>query len=169
MYIYRFLQLNTARLNNVRIFPYAISDRCGVGILYAPKSFLTAISSLKNVHSYYLLSDRHVVKIRVPMITLDRYISRCGEPPTFIKIDVEGAEDLVVSGGIETLKRFRPRVSMEVWGDPLPSDAHLKAAEKLQELGYQPYRILSNGSLERISLKDLKSVKGFDNVVFQIP
>jgi len=165
-FVYAFLKTNVEGLANVRANPYALSDRCGTATLYFPKSFLTAWSSLKPIYRYLGLESRHIVRVGVPMITLDRYVAMGRRPPTFIKIDVEGAEDLVVSGGLETLKTYRPRVSMEVWGDPLPGDSHLRAAEKLHRLGYVPHRILDDGSLERISLEGIKRVKFFDNFVF---
>lgn len=49
----------------------------------------------------------------VPTITLDSMLS-VFPPPTFLKIDVEGAEALVLQGGQRVLKDCRPRIYIEV-------------------------------------------------------
>ncbi|MEO2033952.1 MAG: FkbM family methyltransferase [Planctomycetaceae bacterium] len=49
----------------------------------------------------------------VPTITLDTMLSAFS-PPTFIKIDVEGAEQLVLEGGRKLFEQYRPRLYVEV-------------------------------------------------------
>lgn len=46
--------------------------------------------------------------------TLDRLVDRFELTPGLIKIDVEGAEKLVLDGAMETLKRFRPVILAEL-------------------------------------------------------
>ena len=45
--------------------------------------------------------------------TVDQLVSRFELSPAVIKIDVEGAEQLVINGALETLRRFRPVVIAE--------------------------------------------------------
>lgn len=51
--------------------------------------------------------------ISVPTLTLDTLLRECG-PPNFVKIDVEGAESLVLKGGCRVLRESRPTWLIEV-------------------------------------------------------
>jgi FkbM family methyltransferase len=53
-------------------------------------------------------------KIDVSLTTID---SLNLEKVDFIKIDVEGYESLVIKGAMETIKRCKPVITMEVWKD----------------------------------------------------
>lgn len=55
-----------------------------------------------------------ITAVRVRSETLDRVVGRHALAPTFVKVDVEGAEALVLDGGRDTLRRFRPAVLCEV-------------------------------------------------------
>ncbi|MDI6808598.1 MAG: FkbM family methyltransferase [Candidatus Eisenbacteria bacterium] len=86
-------------------------------------------------------------KSKVRTCTLDNYCqTHC--KPTFLKIDVEGAEQHVIEGGLETLRTCNPVIAMEVWRSPLNNTSHLKAMEILYELGYKSYSIDLDGCLE---------------------
>jgi len=112
-------------------------------------------------------------KIKVQATTLDKYCANHSKP-TFLKIDVEGAESQVIEGGIKTLKETSPIISMEVWRKPLDNASHLKAIEILYNLGYKSYKIDNEGELEFIEKIDperdvLKedSCDNFDNFIFR--
>jgi FkbM family methyltransferase len=66
-------------------------------------------------------------KIRVPMVSLDRLISVFG-PPRFIKIDVEGFEDCVLTG----LSQPVPALSFEF--TTIARDVALRCLQRLTEL-----------------------------------
>ena len=67
--------------------------------------------------------------------TLDSIIR--GRKVDLIKIDVEGAENLVLMGGIKTLKRSKPRILFEAWNED-----YLKLVLKvILPLGYKIRRI----------------------------
>jgi FkbM family methyltransferase len=46
------------------------------------------------------------------LITLDSFVETTGIIPTFIKVDIEGSEIAFLEGAIETLLRYKPRVSI---------------------------------------------------------
>jgi FkbM family methyltransferase len=85
----------------------------------------TALGSRAGTLDYYLYSDdgasnsclpftnRHAVSVQVPVATLDSFnLSNIG----WIKLDVEGLEQDVLEGGLETLKRSGyPRIIFESW------------------------------------------------------
>lgn len=67
----------------------------------------------------------HSKKVSVSTITLDEYVQRSGlEKLDVIKIDVEGAEMDVLEGGLESLRKFRPIILMEV------NERHLNYASR---------------------------------------
>ncbi|MCH2213142.1 MAG: FkbM family methyltransferase [Fuerstiella sp.] len=67
----------------------------------------------------------------VPTTTLDSMLA-VFPPPTIIKIDVEGAEQLVLEGGHNVLKEHRPKFYLEVGKQPTAS-----VTEILRSYGYQ--------------------------------
>lgn len=54
--------------------------------------------------------------VTVPTITLDSFMQGCNEAPDLIKIDVEGAEALVLTGARDVLSTYRPTLLVEVHG-----------------------------------------------------
>jgi FkbM family methyltransferase len=54
----------------------------------------------------------------VEVVTLDSFAARTGFAPDFVKIDVEGAESLVLSGMGSVLAGVRPRIMIEVTNEP---------------------------------------------------
>ncbi len=48
--------------------------------------------------------------VLVPCVSLDDYVARTSRVPNVIKIDVEGAELAVLTGGANTLREHRPTV-----------------------------------------------------------
>ncbi len=57
--------------------------------------------------------------LRLQTTTVDSLVADLSLRPSVIKIDVEGFEDLVLKGCVETLRRFRPVVFMECHPDML--------------------------------------------------
>lgn len=77
-------------------------------------------------------------KVRVPVRSIDRMIA-AGEapPPALMKIDVEGAELMVLEGALDTLRSWRPKIFAEIH-----SAALLEAcAALLDREGYEIERI----------------------------
>ena len=107
-----------------------------------------------------------IKKIKVKTTTLDKYCS-FHSLPTFLKIDVEGAESYVIEGGVETLTKTNPVIAMEVFNNK----SHLKAIEILYSLGYKSYKINENGELifiERLfPEKEIPKEDKFNNFIFK--
>lgn len=77
--------------------------------------------------------------IRVPVMTLDSFARSAGDPPDFLKIDVEGAEGRVLAGMEALLPEARPReLFIEIHpkgdGDRMPGGERI--ADWLTERGY---------------------------------
>lgn len=54
-------------------------------------------------------------KIEVEVITLDSYIQEHNLTVGLIKIDVEGGEQLILQGALETIRRFRPVLLISIY------------------------------------------------------
>ena len=67
----------------------------------------------------------------VPTLSGDTISRNFNSVPKFVKIDVEGAELLVLSGLTELLKLHKPKVYIEV-----SSNTKSEVASIMQELGY---------------------------------
>ncbi|MBI2013509.1 MAG: FkbM family methyltransferase [Candidatus Colwellbacteria bacterium] len=106
--------------------------------------------------------------LKISAISLDDYV-KTRRPPTIVKIDVEGAESLVIRGGAQTLKKHKPVVIMEVWGKDLWNKYSRSAAGMLFEFGYSANEISSEGELLPVSKRDLERIslgRKYANVVF---
>lgn len=97
------IQLNN--LKNVTINHMAVSNTSGTAQFNFGKS--------SNVSSLKVMSGQTGNEYEVKTVSVDDYVRRIGKPVQFIKIDVEGAEDLVLSGIDETLSIHRPVIELE--------------------------------------------------------
>ncbi|MGH7047095.1 MAG: FkbM family methyltransferase [Stellaceae bacterium] len=138
------------RLDNVEILPLALAAAPGLARLNLP---------IKNSGSYgFGLShlgppaDRwhRVATELVALTTIDAVIAALGiDRVDFIKADIEGWELSLLRGGEETLRRFRPRLLIEL------SQAHLdRAGDRLADafafldrLGYAACELAADGAL----------------------
>ena len=117
---------------HVTVFETALSDTDG--------EMTFAISERPTwgkLHSSNLPPDRHVDDIRVSVRRLDSVVDESHLPlPQIIKMDVEGAENDVLKGARETLRRGRPILLIELHGT---------GAQVLQTLTQLDYCVLTLG------------------------
>jgi FkbM family methyltransferase len=81
-------------------------------------------------------AQSHGVQLRtqavtVEVVTMDSFAERAEVVPGFVKIDVEGAESMVLSGMSNTLAGARPRIMVEITYEPEKSFALLAGADYL--------------------------------------
>jgi len=122
--------LHNAALNgftNIQLIETAL------GNIDAEASFwLSAQPTWGKLVSAGKVPDKLIGETRVMVRRLDRVIAEAGlPPPQVIKIDVEGAEVDVLAGAIETLRRYRPRLLIELHG------TNIAVARMLSDLGYK--------------------------------
>lgn len=115
-YLRRHLDLNAVK--NVTVHECAVSDRTG-----------TACFSVHGSRMQGALVPEG--QLEVETITLDE----CGRKfsqPSALKIDVEGAEMLVLRGGAETIARARPVILLATHG----AEAHAQCCRFLESMDY---------------------------------
>lgn len=112
----------------VKVREQAVSDHIGEA-LFVIAAHGRATNHLSNVPGSTMTGGERQ-RIKVQLITLDSLLVS-EEPPTFIKIDVEGAEREVLSGARQVLQTCRPVVYLEANDDTLAD-----CRTFLTELGY---------------------------------
>lgn len=86
-------------------------------------------------------------EIRVNAITLDVFCRENNIKPTFIKLDTEGSESLVLEGMVDVLKNIKPILSIEVGGGDEWAMNNQKSIAILIKSNYTAYEINKNGDL----------------------
>lgn len=90
---YKKLCLNTEKNENIIKINAAVSDSCG-------------ITQISKQHGRGVNTQGK--KINIETITIDSIAEKY--PPTFIKMDVEGCEDLTIEGGKKTISALKPKL-----------------------------------------------------------
>jgi FkbM family methyltransferase len=87
-----------------------------------------------------LMSGRNVRKTLIQTITLDKFCSEHGVRPNLVKIDVEGAELLVLRGAVNLLRESHPTIILAVHPYWLPAgQSSQQILELLTGYGYTVY------------------------------
>lgn len=80
-------------------------------------SFLNDFNGFIENRKFSAQKDAIVKKVKVPIITLDDFLSTNDYFPTFIKIDVEGYELNVIKGMRASISKYRPNLMIEIQKD----------------------------------------------------
>jgi FkbM family methyltransferase len=132
-----YLKVNVAlnNCNNTIVIPKAVSDRRGVVKLRIPRPARRGhIPTTASI----VWSFEEALEIDVEADTLDNIVDDVGlDSVDFIKIDVEGAEGLVVKGAERTLRKARALL-IEIW----PENTWI--ISYLQALGYKLTKVIDH-------------------------
>jgi FkbM family methyltransferase len=127
-YLNKHLLLN--KCENVQVIEAAVAEDSGTAIFAEGiHSSMGHLSSAGNIEIQKVALDELVLKGRIP-------------PPEYLKIDVEGAELLVLSGAKKTLHDFAPVIFLSTHG----VDIHRQCIEFLKSTGYQLHGIVEKST-----------------------
>jgi FkbM family methyltransferase len=107
----RSLRLESNQGLQLAVLPSAISDRNGVATFMIAQRG-RASNALESAGGRSQMGGIRE-RLTVPTITLDTLLNFFGAP-TFVKIDVEGAEEMVLRGAERLLREVRPTIYIEV-------------------------------------------------------
>jgi FkbM family methyltransferase len=136
---------STMSYDNVRLVPMALSDRVGRLPLHVPSgNGKTHLATLEHVgwapptasSGHNLVGSAHPTMHDVAVTTLDTFFADERRGPDFLKIDVEGHESAVLTGGRKTLERYKPAVLIECEARHRPDGDVGAVFEFLHSLGY---------------------------------
>ncbi len=117
------------RLKQMSVIGSAVSERdAGRADFYLLNGGLSSRNSLMIGEPGLPFLDSIQKSIaEVPTITLDRFCEAEGLVPDLIKIDVEGAEGMVLRGAATVLRRFRPVIVLSTHPYWLPASESVEA------------------------------------------
>jgi FkbM family methyltransferase len=128
---------------------------------YGPK--FSAFNSFRKRESKGMSFLTEPQKVKVKTISLDEYSRVENIKPTFIKIDAEGAEHLILKAMTYILKELRPIISIEVAGEEEWKDNCSQSMKTLREYFYAPFEISLEGYL---TPHEQKEKYLYDNIIF---
>lgn len=103
-----------AHRGSVTVVPVALGDRDGQALLHIfdDDTFSSFYERSPEERERYRLGAGRAVP--VPVVALDTLVRRMGVPlPDLVKIDVEGAEEVVLAGAAKAFAKARPALLME--------------------------------------------------------
>lgn len=121
----RTIELNA--LCNVVPCPYALGEKTGMVQISVNDSCSTQF--VNNAFKYK-------ENINVNVVTLDEYVQRNNLKVGLIKVDIEGAEQLLLQGAMETIKSQRPALLVSIYHNRSDFFSIKPTLEKLN-LGYK--------------------------------
>lgn len=138
----------------ITLYPYALSNKNGEcnmllsKVIEGPSSTSRIDDSHAKIHNEKLpdLFEEQVVETR----KLDDFIKEVNIIPDIIKVDIEGAEHLMLAGAINTLEKYHPILYIEIHSE----FCAIKCYEILQKYNYKVL-ILKEEEDNRIMIKAL--------------
>ncbi|MFZ1703077.1 MAG: FkbM family methyltransferase [Saprospiraceae bacterium] len=170
-----YYQKNVSQDQKILAIEKAVSDHNGQLTFYEYPNLYSEYNSIETTQyeDEKWASSVKSKEVTVESVSLDDYVTTHGDIPDMIKIDVEGAELKVIKGANNILKNHKPLVIMEFIPPKIQdwdNDAHYLAVQEMLNLGYEGFRILEDGQVEKTLLNvEWLSRIDSDNLVFIHP
>jgi FkbM family methyltransferase len=109
--------------SKVRIVEKGVGDLSGVLDFYLDpitgqnNSFVQDFDGFYANRKFSADKNAELIKVQVPIVQLDEYLSSDDQCPNFVKIDVEGFELNVVRGMTKTIEKYSPAIMIEIQKD----------------------------------------------------
>ncbi len=137
---------------NIKMYPYALSNKNENVNMFLSKIIEGPSSTSRITGSHSTISNENLPdcfeNIVVESKTLDSFVIEEKIHPDVMKIDIEGAEYMLLLGGLNTLKKYHPLLYIELHSEYCA----LKCSELLITLGYS-LTVLKEESDNRIMVK----------------
>lgn len=128
------LTLEANGADNVQVVPQAVSDSVGEGVF--------SLTDL-GIDSRLTARTDSSGGQRIPLVTLDAFVENEGiDRVDFIKMDIEGAEEMAIRGARRLVERCRPKWTIASYHtDPGGEKQHPKLVRLLRAMGYQVHEV----------------------------
>lgn len=106
-------------------------------------------------------NNENTKKESIEVITLDEYVNENNlKNIQFIKIDVEGYEPQVLKGAIETIKKYKPSIFIEVSPEWWKKSNYqvIDVLSIFEKLNYKFFPIIDEIEQKEVTLSDLKGI-----------
>lgn len=133
--------IRNSTLQNCHLLPIAVADKPGTTTFYrdlasgATGSLISKSDQSGSLHAAYAVSKQQ----QVMTLPLDVWLNYVAGKKLVLKIDVEGAEKLVIEGGWQLIEQCLPIIFIEQLNDA--------SLQKFKKLGYQWSQIDGNQNL----------------------
>jgi FkbM family methyltransferase len=150
--------INLNKFTNTSARQIALGNKKKSGVMaFQPSNRGTG--SLQEDIKKSILHDKGAATIEVDIDSLDNQIAAHNLPqPDFIKVDVEGLEMDVLLGCVETLKKWKPKLFIEIHGidDRKKIDNARQIVTFLLERSYSLYHVESGGNINSSNVQTAK-------------
>ena len=150
---YQTLLNNTRQLKNVSYYNIGLSASAGTAEIFRdPVSNAPPSAAIVDT-AVHITNVTSLVKETIKINTLDEVSSSFETAISFVKIDVEGHEESVLSGALNFMKEHRPVIFMEIlreyWYPGMVGKS--KAADLILHAGYVMYQVTPDGIVKNSS------------------
>jgi len=102
-------------------------------------------------------------RLTVQALSFDEYVKTNDVKPNFVKIDAESAEYEILCGMKDTIKKYRPIITLEVGDFGINGvRGSNESVEFLKKMDYEAFEYRNH----RIVKHDLKEEYSYDNILF---
>ena len=148
---------------NVSVEHLALSDSKGVVTLFIPSNKKSKASSPGATIVNQTGNAGIDLTEQVNTNSLDNYCVLNELKPSLLKIDVEGNELKVLVGGIETIKKYKPKIIVECEARHVGKEKVAETFNYLLQLGYKGYFICDMDKIE-LDKFDFEQHQNTDNM-----
>ena len=147
--------VNLNKFKNITVFNFGLSDHEGTMKLYTVPEEVDKIGGNEGLFTAFPNDSRkqfvqQFELKKLAQVVQDEDIDKLD----IIKIDVEGGELYVLKGAFNTLKKYKPKLIIEISEETFTSAGYgiEELLEYLKQFDYEPYEFCYSGRLKKIEL-----------------